>query len=51
MTKRVLDLRGGVKLTRGQGFLQAERATIDIISAKVTLTQVKGAIPVPPRVP
>jgi len=46
--RQILDLRGGVRLTRGQGWLQADRATIDIASAKVTLTQVKGSIPVPP---
>lgn len=46
--RQVLDLRGGVRLTRGQGWLQADRATIDIASAKVTLAQVKGSIPVPP---
>jgi lipopolysaccharide export system protein LptA len=49
LTKQVLDLRGGVRLTRGQGWLQAERANIEIATAKVTLTQVKGSIPVPPR--
>lgn len=48
LQKQVLDLRGGVRLTRGQGWLQAERATIDIASAKVSLSQVKGSIPVPP---
>lgn len=51
LTKQLVDLRGGVRLTRGQGWLQAERATIEIATAKVTLTQVKGSIPVPPRVP
>jgi len=49
LTKQVLELRGGVRLTRGQGWLQAERASIDIATAKVTLAQVKGSIPVPPR--
>jgi lipopolysaccharide export system protein LptA len=48
LQKQVLDLRGGVRLTRGQGWLHAERATIDIASAKVSLSQVKGSIPVPP---
>lgn len=47
LTKQVLELRGGVKLSRGQGFLQAESATINILTAKVTATQVKGQIPVP----
>ena len=51
LVKSQLELRGGVRLTRGQGWLQAEKATIDIASAKVTLTQVKGSIPVPPRGP
>jgi lipopolysaccharide export system protein LptA len=41
-----LDLSGGVKLTRGHGWLTADSARIDIASAKVSLTQVKGAIPV-----
>jgi lipopolysaccharide export system protein LptA len=49
LTKQILELRGGVRLTRGQGWLQAEKASIDIATAKVTLAQVKGSIPVPPR--
>ncbi len=48
LTKQVLDLRGGVKLTRGQGWLTADTARIEIATAKVTLTQVKGSIPVAP---
>jgi lipopolysaccharide export system protein LptA len=51
LTKQIVDLRGGVRLTRGQGWLQADRATIDVASGKVTLSQVKGAIPVPPPKP
>lgn len=47
LAKQTLELRGGVRLTRGQGWLQADRATIDISSGKVQLTQVKGSIPVP----
>ena len=46
LTKQVLDLRGGVKLSRGQGWLTADSARIDIPTAKVSLTQVKGSIPV-----
>jgi lipopolysaccharide export system protein LptA len=46
LTRQILDLSGGVKLTRGQGWLTADRARIDIATAKVSLTQVKGAIPV-----
>ncbi len=44
--KQVLDLRGGVKLSRGQGWLTADSARIEIATAKVSLTQVKGSIPV-----
>jgi lipopolysaccharide export system protein LptA len=46
LTKQVLDLRGGVRLSRGQGWLTADSARIDIPTAKVSLTQVKGSIPV-----
>jgi hypothetical protein len=51
LAKHLLELRGGVRLSRGQGWIQAERASIDTTTAKVTLTQVKGSIPVPPRAP
>lgn len=44
--KHLLDLRGGVRLARGQGWLEAEKATIEIGSGKVTLKDVKGSIPV-----
>jgi len=46
MARQVLDLHGGVKLTRGQGWLTADSARIVIPTAKVSLTQVKGSIPV-----
>lgn len=45
---RTVDLRGGVKLSRGRGWLTAEHATVDIGSGKVTLEDVKGSIPVDP---
>ncbi len=47
MAKQVLEMRGGVKLSRGQGWLQADKATIELATARVTATQVKGSIPVP----
>jgi lipopolysaccharide transport protein LptA len=46
LARHTLELRGGVRLTRGQGWLNAERATIEISSAKVTLKDVKGSLPV-----
>ncbi len=47
MKKQILELRGGVKLSRGQGWIQADKATIELATARVTATQVKGSIPVP----
>jgi lipopolysaccharide export system protein LptA len=47
LKKQVLELRGGVKLSRGQGWIQADKATIELGTGKVTATQVKGSIPVP----
>jgi lipopolysaccharide export system protein LptA len=43
---QIVDLHGGVKLTRGQGWLTADTARIDINTGKVSLSQVKGSIPV-----
>jgi len=47
LKKQILELRGGVKLSRGQGWIQADKATIELATGKVTATQVKGSIPVP----
>jgi lipopolysaccharide export system protein LptA len=46
LTKQVLDLHGGVRLSRGTGWLTADTARIEITTARVSLTQVKGSIPV-----
>jgi lipopolysaccharide export system protein LptA len=46
LSKQVLDLHGGVRLSRGQGWLTADTARIEILTARVSLTQVKGSIPV-----
>jgi lipopolysaccharide export system protein LptA len=45
--KQVLQLRGGARISRGQGWIQADKATIELATARVTATQVKGSIPVP----
>lgn len=47
LKRQVLELRGGVRLSRGQGWLQADKATIELATGRVTATQVKGSIPVP----
>lgn len=44
--KRKVTLRGGVRLSRGKGWVQAAKAEIDLSTRKVTLHEVKGSIPV-----
>ena len=48
LAARTMELRGGVRLTRGDGWITAERASIDVATAKVTMSDVKGSIPLPP---
>ena len=48
---RSLTLRGGVKITRGDGWITAERASIDMATARISMTQVKGSIPLPGLAP
>ena len=48
LQKQLLDLRGGVRLTRGQGWLQADRATIDIATGQGHDVAGQGSVPVPP---
>jgi len=43
---RTVKLSGGVKLSRGRGWVTADSAAIDINTRKVTLEDVKGSIPV-----
>lgn len=43
---QALALRGGVRLTRGEGWITADQATIQIATGKVSMTGVKGSIPV-----
>jgi lipopolysaccharide export system protein LptA len=42
---RALDLRGGVRLTRGEGWITADRARIDLATSRVAMSGVKGSIP------
>lgn len=46
LTKQHLSLRGGVRLSRGQGWIVADGAEIDLATAKVTMTNVKASLPV-----
>ncbi|MEO7327813.1 MAG: LptA/OstA family protein [Minicystis sp.] len=51
LQSQTLELRGGVRLTRGEGWISAERASIQIASGKVSMSDVKGSIPVKPGEP
>ena len=46
LAKQHLSLRGGVRLSRGQGWIVADGAEIDLATAKVTMTNVKASVPV-----
>ncbi len=48
LAERRVDLSGGVRLSRGKGWVKAERASIDLGTHKVTLHGVEGSIPVKP---
>jgi lipopolysaccharide export system protein LptA len=43
---RKVSLSGAVRLSRGRGWIRAERAILDIASGKVSLEEVKGSIPI-----
>ena len=44
--KQRLILRGGVRLFRGQGWVVADGADIDLGTARITMTNVKASLPV-----
>jgi len=46
LAKQHLTLRGGVRLYRGQGWVTADGAEIDLATARVTMTNVKASLPV-----
>lgn len=46
VARRSVRLQGGVKVSRGRGWVTAEAAQIDIATRHVTLDAVKGSIPV-----
>jgi lipopolysaccharide export system protein LptA len=51
LTRRLLVLRGGVKLARGGAWIEAREAQVDFGSGKLTLEQVAGSILVPSALP
>lgn len=46
LVKQKLWLRGGVRLYRGQGWVAADGAEIDLATARVSMTNVKASLPV-----
>ena len=44
--KQIVELRGGVRIARGAGWIKADRATIHMGTGKVSMTDVKGSLPV-----
>jgi lipopolysaccharide export system protein LptA len=46
VARRSVRLQGGVKVSRGRGWVTAEAAQIDTATRHVTLDDVKGSIPV-----
>lgn len=46
LAKQKLSLRGGVRLYRGQGWVAADGAEIDLASARVSMSNVKASLPV-----
>jgi lipopolysaccharide export system protein LptA len=47
---RAVTLSGGVRLSRGRGWITAQQAIVDIATGKVSLQEVKGMIPVSARI-
>ncbi len=46
LVRQKLSLRGGVRLFRGDGWVVADGAEIDLDSARITMTNVKASLPV-----
>lgn len=43
---QTVELRGGVRIARGAGWLKADRATIHMGTGNVSMTDVKGSLPI-----
>jgi lipopolysaccharide export system protein LptA len=44
--KQLVDLRGGVRIARGAGWIKADRATIHMGTGKISMEDVKGSLPI-----
>lgn len=46
--RQQLDLRGGVRLSKAGGWITAERASVQVVTGKITMSDVKGVLPARP---
>ena len=46
IARQTMELRGGVRIAKSGAWLRAERAMVHMATGKVTMTDVKGSIPV-----
>lgn len=44
--ERLVRLVGNVKISRGKGWVQAEHASIELPSGRITLDEIRGSIPI-----
>jgi lipopolysaccharide export system protein LptA len=47
LATQTMALKGGVRVTRGDGWIAAESATVNLTTSKISMTDVKGSLPVP----
>ncbi|HMA95751.1 MAG TPA: hypothetical protein VKP30_23840 [Polyangiaceae bacterium] len=47
--ERRASLVGNVRIARGRGWIQADHATIDLPTGRITLDEIRGSIPLEPR--
>lgn len=51
LAARALTLKGGVRMAHGDGWISAEKATVDMATGRVSMTEVKGSLPLPAQTP
>ena len=47
--ERRAGLVGNVRISRGRGWIQADHASIDLPTGRITLDEIRGSIPIEPR--
>jgi lipopolysaccharide export system protein LptA len=49
--KQTLELQGGVKITRGDGWITADHATVQLATGKISMHDVRGSMPLSSATP